>query len=303
MRLGYIGLGNMGGGMAKCLAAAGHDVLVHDARREAAAPQIEAGAKWADTPAKVAAHAEMIFTSLPGPPMIEEVVYGKNGIAETLKRGSVYIDCSTTSPTQIRRIYADFKTRGIDVMDSPVSGHVSGAWAGQLALYIGGDPEVMERVRPIFEVIGKYLNYCGPIGAGSIVKLVHNQAASVYHAALAEGFTMAMKAGVDLEVVLKGVSEGALGLGKTMVLFPKIVFGGEFKIEGMGMPLSYAHKDLSIATQVGREFKVPMPLSQMVENDMVEAMNDGLGHKEHTVFLTCQEKRAGIEMRTKKAKT
>jgi 3-hydroxyisobutyrate dehydrogenase-like beta-hydroxyacid dehydrogenase len=167
MRLGYIGLGNMGGGMAKCLAAAGHDVLVHDARREAAAPQIEAGAKWADTPAKVA---------------------------------------------------------------------------------------------------------------------------------------MAMKAGVDLEVTLKGVSEGAVGLGKTIALFPKIVFGGEFKIEGMGMPLSYAHKDLSIATQVGREFKVPMPLSQMVEDDMVAAMNDGLGHKEHTVFLTRQEKRAGIEMRTKKAK-
>src|SRR5258708_7198380 len=109
MRLGYIGLGNMGGGMAKCLAAAGHDVLVHDARGEAGAPQIEGGAKWADTPSEVAAHAEMIFTSLPGPPVIEEVVYGKNGIAKTLKPGSVYIDASTTSPTQIRRIYADFK--------------------------------------------------------------------------------------------------------------------------------------------------------------------------------------------------
>jgi len=130
----------MGGGMAKCLAAAGHEVTVHDQRKEISAPQLEAGARWADTPAEVAAISDFIFTSLPGPPVIEQVVYGKGGIAETIRSGSVYVDMSTSSPTQIRRIYEDFKKRGVDVMDSPVSGHISGAWAGTLALYIGGDP-------------------------------------------------------------------------------------------------------------------------------------------------------------------
>jgi 3-hydroxyisobutyrate dehydrogenase-like beta-hydroxyacid dehydrogenase len=297
MRLGYIGLGNMGGGMAKCLAAAGHQVKVHDARREAAAPQLKAGAIWADSPADAAEGSEIVFTSLPGPPVIEEVVYGQKGIAETLQSGSVYVDMSTTSPTQIRRIHNDFKKRGIDVMDAPVSGHITGAWSGTLAIYIGGDKSVLERVRPAFEAMGKFLNYCGPIGAGMIVKLAHNQAAAVLTAALAEAFCMAVKAGVDLEVVYKGVSEGVLGQGKTLALFPNIIFSGKFDITTMGMPLSYAHKDVSIATQVGREFGVPMPIATLVEGDMVSAMNRGEGHKEHTVFVTAQEARAGVALR------
>jgi 3-hydroxyisobutyrate dehydrogenase-like beta-hydroxyacid dehydrogenase len=130
-----------------------------------------------------------------------------------------------------------------------------------------------------------------------IVKLAHNQAAATLTAALSEAFTMAVKAGVSLDVVYKGLSEGVLGLGKTWALFPNIIFEGKFDITTMGMPLSYALKDLALATQVGREFAVPMPLATMVENDMVAAMNRGEGNKEHTVFVTMQEGRAGVEMR------
>ena len=142
MRIGFIGLGNMGGPMAMNLIKAGHDLTVHDLRREIADPHLAAGATWADSVQGVAEESEIVFTSLPGPPEVEAVALGPGGILEHAASGSVYIDLSSNSPTLIRAIHARFAERGIEVLDAPVSGGITGAAAGTLAVLVGGDEEI-----------------------------------------------------------------------------------------------------------------------------------------------------------------
>ena len=140
MKVGYIGLGNMGGGMACCLSGTpGFDVIVHDIRRDAAKPQLELGARWADNPAALARECDVVITSLPGPPVIEQVVYGANGLMGSMRQGSTFIDMSTNSPALIRKMHSDFSKQSVAVLDAPVSGLLSEAHQGKLTIYIGGD--------------------------------------------------------------------------------------------------------------------------------------------------------------------
>ena len=156
MNIGFIGLGNMGGGMAANVLRAGHELTVHDLRREAATPLLESGASWADTPAELAAACDITLTSLPGPREVEAIALGADGILEGIvgdmsegsAEGKVYIDLSTSSPTLIRSIAEDFAAKGISVLDAPVSGGPVGARTGRLAVMVGGDREVYERVKP-----------------------------------------------------------------------------------------------------------------------------------------------------------
>jgi 3-hydroxyisobutyrate dehydrogenase len=197
MKVGFIGLGTMGGSMALNVIRGGHELVVHDVRREAATPHLEAGAQWADTPRQVAEATDVVLTSLPGPVEVEAVALGEDGLAQGLSEGKVYLDHSTSSPTLIRRIHAQLAERGIHVLDAPVSGGPDGARDRRLAVWVGGDREIFERVRPVLEAMGDQPYYVGPIGAGTIAKLVHNGIGYVIQAGLAEVFTMGVKAGVD----------------------------------------------------------------------------------------------------------
>jgi 3-hydroxyisobutyrate dehydrogenase-like beta-hydroxyacid dehydrogenase len=301
VRIGFIGLGNMGGPMALNLIKAGsHQVCVYDVRREAAAAHLEAGATWADNPRALAAQSEIIMTSLPGPAEVEQVMFGEGGIADGIRPGSIYADLSTNSPSMVRRIARELKQKGVDVLDAPVSGGKVGAKAANLAVMVGGDEAVFRKALPVFEVIGAkdQITHVGAIGAGNIAKLAHNQLAIVTSAAIAEAFTMGVKAGIDPEALLKVIKGAAFGRGLLLAGLQPVVFKGNFD-RPASFALKLARKDLGLATELGREFNVPMPLAALVEQELTEAMARGLGDKDAVITFKLQEDRAGVKVRSK----
>jgi 3-hydroxyisobutyrate dehydrogenase len=298
MRIGFIGLGNMGGPMALNMIKAGHALTVYDVRREAAEPHIAAGARWADSPAAAAADCELVVTSLPGPKEIEEVALGEGGIISGIQRGAIYADLSTNSPAVIRRLHATFKAQGIEVLDTPVSGGIPGARNATLAVMVGGERVAFDKIKPALDAIGDKVSYIGESGAGSVAKLVHNMIAICSTQLLAEAFTMGVKAGVAPEALLKVVQDGAYGQGMLLAgTMPKMVFRGNF--DRVTFALKLARKDLGLATEVGRELNVPMPLASLVEQDFLAALAAGLGEKDSTAAVTIQEDRAGVKIRVK----
>jgi 3-hydroxyisobutyrate dehydrogenase len=299
MKIGFIGLGTMGRHMASHLIAAGHALVVHDVRREAAAPHLRAGATWADSPRAVAAATEIVFTSLPGPPEVEAVALGADGLLAGLTAGKAYFDLSTNSPTLVRRIHEVFAGRSIHMLDAPVSGGPRGAESGRLALWVGGDEAVFEQHRPVLAAIGDQPYYVGPIGAGSVAKLVHNCAGYIVQTALAEVFTMGVKAGVDPLTIWKAVRQGAGGRRRTFDGLADQFLPGKF--EPPAFALRLAHKDVTLATALGREHKVPMRLANATLEEMTEAMNRGWADRDSRVAMLLQEERAGVEIRVPEA--
>src|ERR1700726_552701 len=166
MKIGFIGLGMMGSGMAANLQKGGHDLVVHDLRRAAAEPYLAAGAVWADSPRSVAKTSEVVVTSLPGPPEVEAVALGEDGLLSGMSRGTAYFDLSTNSPTMVRKINDAFAERDVYMLDSPVSGGPRGARTGKLALGGGGDEQIFNRHKPVLDAMGDKARYVGPIGAG-----------------------------------------------------------------------------------------------------------------------------------------
>src|SRR5712675_2063367 len=292
MKIGFIGLGMMGSGMAANLQKAGHDLVVHDLRRAAAEPYLAKGAVWADSPRAVAEAAEVVFTSLPGPPEVEAVALGENGLLGGMSRGKAYFDLSTNSPTMVRKINAAFAERDVYMLDSPVSGGPRGARTGKLALWVGGDEQIFNRHKPVLDAMGDKARYIGPIGAGSIAKLVHNCTSAVLGVALAEVFTMGVKAGVDPVDLWEAVRQGATGRVRT---FDRL---GQRFLTGQHDPADFAlrllHKDVGLAVGLGREVGVPMRLANMAYEELTEAMNRGWATRNSTVGQLLQVERAGI---------
>jgi len=295
MKIGFIGLGTMGRHMASNLIKAGHELVVHDVRPEASAPHRKAGAGWAETPREVAEATHVVFTSLPGPPEVEAVALGEQGLLAGLAAGKVYFDLTTNSPALVRRIHAVFAARGIQMLDAPVSGGPRGAETRRLALWVGGDETVFERYKPVLEAIGDQPYYVGPIGAGSIAKLVHNCAGYVIQTALAEVFTLGVKAGVDPLALWRAVRQGAVGRRRTFEGLVDQFLPGRF--EPAAFALRLAHKDVTLATSLGREHKVPMRLANITLEEMTEALNRGWGERDSRVAMLLQEERAGVEIR------
>ena len=299
MKIGFIGLGNMGGPMALNLIKAGHTLTVFDVRKDAAKPHLAAGAKWADDVASVTRGAEIIMTSLPGPPEVEAVALGPGGILEAAQPGSVYADLSTNSPTVMRKIYASFKAKGVHVLDAPVSGGVLGAQRGTLQVMVGGDESIYREVEGVLKPIGHNVGYMGEIGAGTIAKLVHNMVSITSRMLLAEGFTLGVKAGVKPEQLLEAIRGASFGQNMSLSHhIPDIVFKGDFDTVRFGLAL--ARKDVGLATSLAREFNVPMPIASLGEQLLIEAMGRGWGNKDSTSPWMLQEEAAGVKVRSTK---
>jgi len=296
MKIGFIGLGTMGRHMAANLQKAGHELVVHDVRKDAAEPHVKNGARWADTPRAVAEAVDVVFTSLPGPAEVEAVALDeRGGLLTGLTAGKAYFDLSTNSPTVVRRLHAIFKARGVDVLDAPVSGGPRGAESRRLALWVGGDEAVFKKFKAVLDAIGDQAYYVGPIGAGSIAKLVHNCAGYVVQTALAEVFTMGVKAGVEPLAIWKAVRQGAGGRRRTFDGLADQFLPGTF--EPPSFALRLAHKDVSLAVALGREHKVPMRLANITLEEMTEALNRGWGERDSRVAMLLQEERAGVQIK------
>jgi 3-hydroxyisobutyrate dehydrogenase len=294
MKIGFIGVGTMGAFMASNLQSAGHALIVNDVRKDAAAPHLAAGAIWAATPREVAKDAEVIFTSLPGPPEVEAVALGADGLISGMNRGAAFFDLSTNSPGLVRRLHAAFAEKGFHVLDAPVSGGPKGAKTRKLALWVGGERTVFDRFKPVLDAIGDRAYYVGPIGAGSVAKLVHNCAGYAIQTALAEVFTMGVKAGVDPLTLWQAVRQGAQGRRRTFDGLAEQFLPGTF--EPPSFALKLAHKDVSLATAVGREFGVPMRIANLTLEELTEALNRGWGGRDSRVAMLLQEERAGVKI-------
>jgi 3-hydroxyisobutyrate dehydrogenase len=299
MNVGFIGLGNMGGPMALNVLEAGHRLVVNDIRPAAAKPHLDRGAVWADTPKAVAQASEIVLTSLPGPRDVEAVALGKDGILEGAARGSVYADLSTSSVALIRRIHALFAERGVDVLDAPVSGGVPGARSRKLAVMVGGDEALYRRVKPVLDAIGDNVVRIGEIGCGTVAKLVHNMISTCARLAIAEGMTLGVKAGVAPEVLLDALQKSSFGRGRALHdMLPNIVLPGAF--DHVSFALKLLRKDVGLATELGREYQVPLMIASLAEQQLVEAMRRGWGDKDSNIMFRLQEERAGVELRTRK---
>ncbi|MBI3935690.1 MAG: NAD(P)-dependent oxidoreductase [Betaproteobacteria bacterium] len=292
MRVGFIGLGTMGSSMALNVRAAGHDLLVHDLRREAAKPHLEAGARWAEGSREVAAGSEVVFTSLPGPREVEVVA---DGLFEGMRPGTAWFDLSTNSPTVVRRLHERFAAKGIAMLDAPVSGGPRGARTRKLALWVGGERAAFDRYRAVLDAIGDQVLYIGPIGAGSVAKLVHNCAGYAILTAIAEVFTMGVKAGVEPLALWSALRQGSLGRKRTFDRIADQFLTGKF--EPPDFALKLAHKDVTLATGLARELGVPMRAASLTHAEMTEALNRGWGERDSRSFLLLQEERAGLEIK------
>jgi 3-hydroxyisobutyrate dehydrogenase-like beta-hydroxyacid dehydrogenase len=295
MQAGFIGLGTMGASMAanlqKGMAARGDKLVVHDINRAAAAPHLRNGAIWADTPQVVAEQSEVIFTSLPGPPEFEAVAAG---LLAGIKPGTAYFDLTTNSPTVVRKAEAEFKKHGAFLFDAPVSGGPRGAATGKLAIWCGGDAEVFEKWQPVLDMIGDAAAYIGPIGAGSVAKLVHNCFGYIATAAAAEVFSMGVKAGIEPLAIWEAVRKGAIGRrGAFDSLTDQFLPN---KYDPPAFALRLAHKDVSLATGLGRELNVPMRLANLALADLAEGLNRDWGNRDSRSIMLLQLERAGVEV-------
>ena len=294
--VGFIGLGNMGSRMAANLQRAGYPMVVCDVRPEAADDLVAAGAALAASPRDVAAGADVIFTSLPGPDEVELVAKGPDGLEGALRSGQVYVDLSTSRPTLIRDLEARFRPLGVDVLDAPVSGGVTGAADRNLAVMVGGDRAVFERVRPLLDAIGDKVFYAGSVGAGTVCKLVHNGMSMAVRQTIAEGMTLGVKAGVETEALWEAVRRGALGrMVMLHELLPRSVFVGDF--DTVRFALDLARKDVSLALDLAKEYGVPVPSFEHVQNVQNEASGRGWGKRDNSTTFLLQEEAAGVELR------
>jgi 3-hydroxyisobutyrate dehydrogenase len=236
-----------------------------------------------------------VFTSLPTPADVEAMVLGKDGLIGAMRPGSIYADLTTNSPTVVRRLHALLAERGIDMLDAPVSGGPAGAESRRLALWIGGDEAVFTRAKPLLDAIGDQPYYVGPIGAGTVAKLVHNCAGYIVQTALAEVFTMGVKAGVEPLALYQAVRHGAYGRQRMFDGLARHFLPGEYDPPAFALRL--AHKDVSLATALGREHQVPMRLANLTLEEMTEALNRGWSERDSRVSMVLQEERAGVEVR------
>jgi 3-hydroxyisobutyrate dehydrogenase len=297
VKIGFIGLGLMGHHMVANLQKAGHDLVVHDVRREAGADALSRGARWAETPADAARQSEIVMTSLPGPKEVELVALGEHGIIHGAQAGSFYVDVSTSSPTLIRRIHAVLGERGIHVADAPVSGGVAGAEDASLQIMVGCDPDIFEQIKPALAGIGDKITYIGEVGAGEVAKLVHNQIALVVQQVVAEALTLGTKAGIQPERLLEAIRGGAYGRsgGGVGPGMERTTLQGDW--DRPRFALALARKDLGLATDLASEFSVPMPLAAVAEQALIECLNRGWGGKDMSAIFALQEDRARVQVR------
>jgi len=294
MKVGFIGLGTMGASMALNVRAAGFDLMVNDLRAELAQPHLAVGAKWADSAREIGAACDVVFTSLPGPRDVEALALAPDGLLAGMRRGSAWFDLSTNSPTVVRRLHERFAAAGVAMLDAPVSGGPRGAKSRKLAILVGGEQAEFERFKPVLDAIGDQPIYIGPIGAGSVAKLVHNCAGYAVQTALAEVFTMGVKAGVEPLALFAAVRQCSLGRSRTFDRLVDQFLPGKY--EPPAFALKLAHKDVTLATELAREVGVPMRIASLVHAEMTEGLNRGWGHMDSRSPMMLQEERAGVKI-------
>lgn len=293
IKVAAIGLGLMGSSIARNTAKSGFGLRVYDVDSSIAAAMAGGNITAVANPAEAGADADVVLLSLPGPPEVRGVCTGRNGLIETMKPNSVIVDLSTNAVQVVAELATILATKRIAFLDAPVSGGPWGAADGTLAIWVGGQKEAFNQVLPVLHSIGKAVEYMGPIGTGTITKLVHNTGANIRQYMLAEIMNLGIKAGIEPLALFKAIREGSNGRART---FDGI--GGKYLDQTYDQPafrLKHAQKDLQLAIELGAELDVPMDLAELVMARMNEAMAMGWGDRDSSVVGLLAEKAAGIK--------
>jgi len=293
--IGFVGLGRMGRGMASNLfRRSGEEVMVFDTSPEAIDALVSIGAIAASSIEELTRSSTVVFTSLPGPPQVEEVVFGSGGILDNLQPGFVLFDLSTNSLSLQRRIYDAFALRGAAMLDAPVSGGPAGAKSGDLAIWVGGTRELYDRHLPLLRSIGDKPRYVGGLGAGTVTKLSHNMLGYMIMLSMAEVFSMAVKAGVDPLDLWESIRMGVVGKQSPLDMLTKQFLPGLYETPAMALRLG--HKDMTLGTMLGHELGVAMRMADLTHAEMTEALARGLADQDSRAYLKLQLERADVEI-------
>ncbi len=289
MRLGFVGTGTMGNPMARCLIDAGHQLTVHDLRRDATTGLCDLGARWAESPRATAEASEVVFTSLPGPTEMEPAMLDPStGILAGLKSGGGYVDMTTNAPGVVRRIAEACRARGVAMLDAPVSGRPPG-----MTIMVGGDAAAFATYRPLLACMGRNIFHVGETGAGCVAKLVTQYLGYSNLVTALEGFLIAAKAGIDLGVLAQIVPVSA-GASRTFDHIPRSVLTGTFTAGGT---LDIVAKDVHLACELAREVGAPAHTGLIADDAYQRAQAQGWGQLGFPIVARVLEAMAGVELR------
>lgn len=275
MNLAFIGIGVMGLPMAGHLLDGGHHLSVHSRTKVRAQPLLDRGAVWTDSPAAAAASAQVVFLCLTDTAAVEQVLFGKEGVAQSLRAGLLVVDHSTISPAATRRFAAELANSGAVLLDAPVSGGDSGARNATLSIMIGGDEAAFARIQPLLLLMGKTITHCGPVGTGQLTKLVNQILVSVTNLAVCEALAFAQSQGLDPGKTLAAVGGGAAGSWQLAHLGPKMLAGDY----APGFMVDLQQKDLNLVLESAQEAKLSMQAVPMVHRLFAQAQAAGLGRQ------------------------
>jgi len=291
-KVGFVGLGIMGKPMARNLMEAGYDLIIYNRSPGKVEDLASEAAEVAWSPKEVAEGGGIVFTMLPGPPEVREVVAGEDGLLQGAEEGSLLVDMSTSSPVLARELSRTAREKGVGLLDAPVSGGDVGAVEGTLSIMVGGEEENFERARPLFDVMGETILYVGPSGTSQVVKACNQIVVALTIEAVSEALVLGSKAGVDPKKVIEVLSGGLAG-NKVMEVKGEKFLSHDFEPGGK---VESHHKDLGIALEAGREYGVPLPLTAMVDQMFGTLVAKGWEGWDHSALLTLIEEWAGHEI-------
>ncbi len=290
INIGFIGPGIMGAPMALNLIKGGHHVWVYARRPEAAQALVAAGATICGSAAQVAEHADVIFTIVSDTPDVESVIFGELGIMTSARPGTVIVDMSTISPTATQSIAARLATHEIEMLDAPVSGGETGAINGTLSIMVGGKVPVFERVKPLFECMGKNIVHIGDHGAGQVAKACNQIVVAVTIEAVAEAMTFARKNGVDAAKVREALMGGFAG-SKIMEVHGKRMLDNDFK---PGFKVGLHQKDMRIVMETAHQLGVALPAAALVTQHLNALMGTGDKDLDSAAMVKIIERMSGL---------
>lgn len=273
MKLGFIGLGVMGRPMALHLMKRGHELGVYARRAESAAPLVDAGARRYASPAELAANAEVVFTMVTTSSDVEQVVLAEGGVIHGAKAGTVLVDMETISPAVAKRVAAALETKGVEMIDAPVSGGPAGAEQATLSIMAGGKPHVFERIKPLFEALGRTIVHMGGHGAGQTTKACNQLALLVTAQGAAEALTLARRSGLDPAKV-REVMLGGIAASRVLELFGKRMVERDF---AAGIETRLYHKDLDIVLELAQGIGQALPAAAVVMQHINAVVGRGGG--------------------------
>jgi len=304
MRVGLVGLGNMGARMAQRLIEAGFDLAVCDTRDEVLDQFEKLGARGFRLPAELASESDIVLTVLPDANVVQKVVLGQpsasggvsgGGLIDGLRSNSVVVDMTSSLPDVTRAISRQLTERGVAMLDAPVTGGVSGAQAGTLTIMVGGDMTVLERVREPLEVLARVIVHVGPIGSGHTAKALNNLITATTLTVTAEAMALGVRMGLDPERLLEVINQGSARSASSEVKFPQQILSGRYD---RGFTMALMAKDLGIALGMGQQAGLSMPVSSSVNELWKMGVSAGMGDRDHTAIAQLIEQTAGVSLRS-----